>query len=374
MENKLYDCAIAGGGLAGLSLAIQLATAGYQVVLFEKNKYPFHRVCGEYISKESYDFLARLGVPFETLSIAHIDEVLISAPNGKFIQRPLNMGGIGISRYMLDHILYQMAVAAGVSVFQETTVENIDFQENIFKIKTSKGNYQSKLAVGCYGKKSVLEKKLSTRKTPLRSDYVGIKYHVKASLPNNRIELHNFINGYCGISKIEDEKYCMCYLTHANNLKDNQGNIKKMEENVLFKNPYLKKYFTESEFIYNQPLSISQVSFAVKNPVEKGVLLLGDAAGTIAPLCGNGMSLALHASQVANMLIVEFLENNITLETLQNQYSQAWHQRFATRIMIGAGLQNLFGKNLLTNVAIGLLRHLPEAVDALVGLTHGKKY
>lgn len=374
MENKVYDCAIAGGGLAGLSLAIQLATAGYKVILFEKNKYPFHRVCGEYISKESYDFLARLGVPFEELSIAHIDEVLISAPNGKYLQRSLDMGGIGISRYKLDYILYQLAVKAGADVIQETVVENIDFQENIFKIQTTQGNYQSKLAVGCYGKKSILDKKLSTEQAALRSDYVGIKYHVKASLADNRIELHNFANGYCGISKIEDDKYCMCYLTHASNLKNNQGNIRQMEENVLYKNPYLKKYFTESEFLYSQPLSISQVSFAVKNPVQKGVLLLGDAAGTIAPLCGNGMSLALHASHLANRFIVDFLEKNISLEALQNQYAQAWRQQFATRIKIGAGLQNLFGKNVLTNATIGILRHLPWAVDALVGLTHGKKY
>jgi flavin-dependent dehydrogenase len=45
-----YDVAIIGGGLAGLSLSIQLAKKNYSVVLFEKEKYPFHKVCGEYIS------------------------------------------------------------------------------------------------------------------------------------------------------------------------------------------------------------------------------------------------------------------------------------------------------------------------------------
>ena len=53
MSEQIVDCGIVGGGLAGLTLAIQLADAGYAVVLFEKEKYPFHKVFGEYISMES---------------------------------------------------------------------------------------------------------------------------------------------------------------------------------------------------------------------------------------------------------------------------------------------------------------------------------
>ena len=43
---NVYDCAIIGGGLAGLCLAIQLAKNGHKIILFEKNQYPFHKVCG----------------------------------------------------------------------------------------------------------------------------------------------------------------------------------------------------------------------------------------------------------------------------------------------------------------------------------------
>ena len=49
-QPAMFDCAIIGGGLAGLCLAIQLADADRSVVLLEKNSYPFHKVCGEYIS------------------------------------------------------------------------------------------------------------------------------------------------------------------------------------------------------------------------------------------------------------------------------------------------------------------------------------
>ncbi len=64
-----FECAIVGGGLAGLCLAIQLADRGISVVLFEKNRFPFHKVCGEYISMESWPFLESLGLPLAEMEI-----------------------------------------------------------------------------------------------------------------------------------------------------------------------------------------------------------------------------------------------------------------------------------------------------------------
>ena len=64
-EKNRYDCAIVGGGLAGLCLSIQLARLGHRVVVFEKNSYPFHKVCGEFVSNESAGFLLRLGLKLD---------------------------------------------------------------------------------------------------------------------------------------------------------------------------------------------------------------------------------------------------------------------------------------------------------------------
>src|SRR6478609_6217899 len=89
MEALVYDSAIIGGGLAGLSLSIELAKAGRKVILIEKGTYPFHKVCGEYISMESYDYLKRLGLPLDTMGVSIINKVLISAPNGSSLKRPL---------------------------------------------------------------------------------------------------------------------------------------------------------------------------------------------------------------------------------------------------------------------------------------------
>ncbi len=74
------------------------------------------------------------------------------------------------------------------------------------------------------------------------NNFVAVKYHVRTLFSEDTIALHNFYNGYCGISKIEGDRYCLCYLTTADNLQRCNGSIAGMQEKVLMKNPHLKKY------------------------------------------------------------------------------------------------------------------------------------
>src|ERR1700761_3162787 len=115
-DSGSYDVIIAGGGLAGLALSIQLARAGYSVALREKETYPYHKVCGEYISLESWNFLEELGLPLSDWNLPIIRQLLISAPNGRSIEHELPLGGFGISRYKLDSALAGIARAEGVDL------------------------------------------------------------------------------------------------------------------------------------------------------------------------------------------------------------------------------------------------------------------
>ncbi len=134
-----------------------------------------------------------------------------------------------------------------------------------------------------------------------------MKYHVRADLPDQEIALHNFPGGYCGISKIEGDRYCLCYLTRSENLKNNGQSIPAMEKNILKQNPVLRKLLDEKTVLFEEPVTIAQISFSKKTQVENHILCIGDAAGMITPLCGNGMSMALHASVIAAESIEAFI-------------------------------------------------------------------
>ena len=117
----VFDVAIVGGGLAGLTTATILAHAGYQVALFEKKNYPRHKVCGEYISNEIKPLLQSLGLYPEDLKPAEISRFQFSSSHQDPVEAQMEMGGFGISRYALDNYLYEKALQAGVAVMVNTS-------------------------------------------------------------------------------------------------------------------------------------------------------------------------------------------------------------------------------------------------------------
>lgn len=373
-----FTVAIIGGGLAGLSLSIQLAKSGYPVILFEKEKYPLHKVCGEYISMESRKFIESLGVGLSKLNLPLIKNLMVSSPDGSLITSTLDTGGFGTSRYFLDNKLKEIAVENGVILYEETKVNEVIFNDEIFTLKFNSGEITSPVVVGSFGKRSNLDVKWQRdfikQKVSKLNNYIGVKYHIKSEFPVDMIALHNFKGGYCGISKVENNEYCLCYLTTAKNLKDNNNSVKEMEKNVLFKNPFLKKIFSESEFLFPEPVIISQISFDKKTQIEDHVLLTGDAAGMIAPLCGNGMSMAFHSAKIAFENIDSFLKKEISREKMEIQYSRQWQKNFANRLRNGRIIQKLFGKERRTNLFIKTIKHFPFIVRRMIRMTHGKEF
>ena len=373
-----YDAAVLGGGLAGLVHAILLAQAGFRVVLIEKEAYPFHRVCGEYISMESWDFLESLGIPLSGMDLPRINRLQISDPDGRTLDSPLPLGGFGISRYKLDDMLAEIARSHGVELFERTKVIDARYTDGRFDIELSSGTCTATHAFGAFGKRSSLDirwdRAFTHRKPGKLSNHVAVKYHVRMDMPRDLIVLHNFENGYCGMSAIEDGKYCLCYIATAADLSRCGNSIPRLEKEWLGRNPILADVFRTAEFLYEQPVTISQISFNRKSQVEGHVLLAGDAAGMITPLCGNGMSMALRGAKLAANAAIPFLQWTISREQMEKAYRREWDAAFATRLRAGRTLQSMFGKPALTRILLDGMRPFPRAVKTLIGLTHGKSF
>jgi flavin-dependent dehydrogenase len=377
IESK-YDIAIIGGGLAGLALSIQCARMGYRTVLFEKDTYPFHKVCGEYISLESWNFLQDLGLPLSDMQLPIINRVLITTPNGNYIETPLPLGGFGISRYTIDHLLANIARQEGVTVLEATKVTNVIYRNNAFLVFSGKGEIEARVVAGAYGKRGNLDIKWKREFTQVKPNalnhYIAVKYHIRTHHPADLIALHNFEQGYCGISQIEENKYCLCYLTSASNLRKSRNDISIMENNILMRNPFLERIFSNAEWLYEEPLTISRISFNKKTQVENHVLMIGDTAGLIAPLCGNGMSMALHSSKLAFDEMHSFLQGRINRYEMEIQYTQQWEKHFGRRLQAGRLLQRFFGSSTLSNLLIKTVKPFPKFVSFLIQQTHGKPF
>ena len=375
-NHETYDVAIVGGGLAGLACAILISKMGYDVILFEKENYPFHKVCGEYISLESYDFLISLELPLAEKKLPLIRELMVSSTSsGRTLRQTLPLGGIGISRYQIDAELAVLAEKNGTKLLTGTKVTDVVYENDHFHITAANTNYRARLVCGTYGKRSNLDVKwnrpFTLTKANALNNFIGVKYHMKIDHTRDTIDLHNFPGGYCGVSPIEDDKFCVCYLTTARQLKNSGNNISAMEEKYLFQNPFIKSLFLSADNLYEKPETISQISFEKKELVNNHVVMIGDAASLITPLCGNGMSMALHGSRIACEIIPCFLAGKISRQALEELWQNKWNDAFATRLMAGRMLQHLFGRTWVTNTSIGILSRFPSLLSTIIRQTHG---
>ena len=368
-----FDVIIVGGGLAGLTSAIHLSTRKKRVLLIEKNEYPKHKVCGEYISNEVLPYLNSLGINPINEGAKQITKVHISTTKSNLIKGELPLGGFGMSRYFLDNLLVKKAHLNGVQILKDT-VDSIHFKKDSFTITTkSSGVFQSKITIGAFGKRSSLDQKMKRKFIQKKSPYLAVKIHVKGVFPENLVALHNFKGGYCGVSKVEDNAINVCYITEYRSFKKHK-NITDFQEQVVFKNEHLRKIFKESTPVFEKPLTISQVSFQTKNPVEDHIIMCGDTAGMIHPLCGNGMGMAISSAKLASTRILQFLNGEIkTREGLEKQYLRDWNKEFKIRLKTGHFIAWLFRNQTISQIAYSILKRIPSLLPKMIKFTHGKQ-
>lgn len=371
-KSSQIDVLIVGGGLAGLSSAIHLSKQNLSVLVIEKNSYPKHKVCGEYISNEVLPYLEFLDIDVFKLGAKKIDKFQLSTTKGQLISADLPLGGFGISRFCLDEALANKALENGVEILQDV-VEDIQFSNDEFAVETkNKAVFKAKVVIGAYGKRANLDVKLDRKFIKTKSPYLAVKTHVRGDFPEDVVALHNFEGGYCGVSKVEDDSINLCYITNFKSFKKFK-NIEEFQEKVLFRNGHLKTIFNSTVPVFEQPLTISQISFEDKKPVENHILMCGDTAALIHPLCGNGMSMAIRSAQIASVLIIKFFNSELsTREALEKQYLREWNTAFKLRLKTGHLVANLFNQPKISELLMQGLKRFPGILPHIIKRTHGK--
>lgn len=367
-----FNVIVVGGGLAGLASATHLSKKGLSVLLIEKHEYPKHKVCGEYISNEVLPYLNALDFnPFD-YGAKNIVDFTLSTPGSRSITTKLTTGGFSISRYCIDWELSKKAKQYGAEILH-VNVTDIQFKNNQFEVFTNQNKqYTSELVIGSFGKRSNLDVQMSRDFIQKPSPFLGVKAHYKGDFPEDAVGLHNFEGGYCGVSKVENDHINVCYIADFKSFKEYK-NIDDFQQKVLSQNKYLKKVFDTYELAFEKPLSISQVSFSEKQPVENHILMCGDSSGMIHPLAGNGMSMAIRAAQMASQKILKFKSGKIKSRAdLEIQYTEVWNKEFSSRLKSGHIIARLFRLGFFSELLMILLKTFPFILPNIIKHTHGK--
>lgn len=371
-----YDAAIIGGGLAGCSAAITLAQLGAHVILLEAKTYPHHKVCGEFLSPECHYFFDQLGLTstLEALKPTRINTVFISSIAATW-EAKLPGSAWGLSRYAFDAALVGQARTLGVNVREATTVTvlsgslNSGFELNVRGIKS----IQARSVIAAHGKRSTVDRLLDRKFLRNPQPFIALKAHFRNLPLPDRIELHTFPGGYCGMSEIEGGLVNMCLLVHER-IFHRAGSIPKFLEWMQSQNAHLQRRFSQAERVSQHWLSIAQIPFVPKSLFEGDVLMAGDAAGLIAPLAGDGMAMALHSGLIAGEKLSHFLSGQISAEHLKRAYAAEWRANFGARLHVGRVIQPLMLRPHLFAHALRLLNAVPSLGNFFVCKTRDMRF
>lgn len=347
-QNSLYKIVIAGAGPAGTSAAIRLLQKGFRVVLIEREKFPRHKLCGEFISPECFTHFAELGVLQEMLAAGgeRIAETLFYAPDGKNVSVKSEWFGagenaLGLSRAEMDFRLMSRAKAVGVEVLEETGVTGLLYEKGkVCGVKTQNGKeISADLTIDATGRSGVLVKfaerlikKPAEKINKEKHGFVGFKTHLKnASLEHNRCEIYFFRGGYGGLNYVENGTANHCFLIKSEIVKEFAGNAEKIVREVVFQNRRAARSMRDAVAVYDW-LAVAIDKFGTKNltPVE-GLVAVGDAGAFIDPFTGSGMLTAFESAA----LLAECSDSaNFSPVEIARKYSQEHSNAFGKRFRV----------------------------------------
>lgn len=383
------EVAVIGGGIAGSALAALLARSGREVRLFEKDAFPRRKLCGEFLSPESSQLLQRVGCLEEILALepARISQGRFFAPSGRDASFDLGGEALGLSRWSLDETLFRHARRCGAFVHEESRVTSVDAFRGGCRLGVEwKGGKRTtvtaRLVVAAYGRSSPLDAARSRAVPESEDGFVGLKRHHRPSDTEDgrllyrelegRVEIHLFDGGYCGLSLVEGGLVNVCVLLRKGLLKSLAApRWDEVSAAMRARSVSLRKRLPALAPAEDGFHAVAGLGFSAKESGRGGVLFIGDAAGMIAPLCGDGQAMALESAVLLAELVCAYSGRmgDEDIAALGRSWDDAWTRRFSKRMSRGSLLQSALLWAPLGETAVRLISGLPGLGSALVTAT-----
>lgn len=199
--------------------------------------------------------------------------------------------------------------------------------------------------------------------------FLGLKTHLRgARIEPGEVQMFPFAGGYCGLVEVEDGAFNTCLLIDYARSKGRSSS--QIWDEVRRENCALAKA-TEGATLEFDWLATGNVSFDRFAPSRDGVLRVGDAAGYIHPLSGDGMAMALRSGELAARAVLHALQWDLSPDAAASSYARMWEREFGSRLRWAARLQPLFINPRFTRIAQGVCDFAPLLSKIAVRRTRG---
>jgi len=274
---------IVGGGPAGAAAAITLARAGLRPLLVERGGKE-RIVCGGFLGWDALPALAGLGFDPTAAGARPISTVRIIA-GARTVETRLPGPAAGLSRARLDEALLALAEEAGAEVLRG----NVRRIEGHLALLADNAEIEADALFVATGKHALRGAERAGVDT---EGYVGLR----AAIPprqqlDDRIELHLFGGGYAGLLVQEDGSVNLCLSVSAERFRAAGGSVAGLAEAIQTEAPILAQLMGEASSAWS---AIAGIPYGWRaDDSEAGRFRIGDQAGVIASLVGDGIAMAL---------------------------------------------------------------------------------
>jgi len=338
----MFDVAIVGAGPSGATCAYYLAGQGKRVLLLEKKEFPRDKLCGDAVCTSAQTHLKRMGVLQAILAEkkGHWAEVggLVSPRGISFIANsaPHTNGSlvIAIKRIVLDEKIARAAQKAGAHLVENYQVAGTEFSETdrcwtVQSRNASQPAYRARVLVACDGASSSLARSLGLVHTP--PDAVCSRAYVKAGTFDFQADGVVFyppelLPGYLALFReAGDELNVACYIIPGG--KCVSADLQRMFDKVVRHDPHVSRALgprAQVERMRGAGLRLG----GIPRSYADHLLIVGDAAGHIDPLTGEGIHHAMDAAEIAAQTLGEAFAADDFRASFLKRYHERWQKRF----------------------------------------------